>query len=121
MGDIEKKKNSPVRVWEDSVEDILFQNVYLQKKALERVEETIESANALQAATIYGILHDKCQSIVAPKMGETGTFNMYIGNDIPDDRIAGIMERVVERTKQTSQEEPVVLEVVSESEGDAED
>ena len=115
MGEVAKKKIS-IQIWEDTVESILTQNVRLQGRALDRIEDTIENASASQAAIIYGILHDKCQSIVAPKIGESASFNMYIASEIPPDKIMGIMQKVVGRAKIPDPEDPVVMEVVSDSE-----
>mgnify|MGYP001002799973 CR=1 FL=1 len=117
---IQKKKGgSLVATWDDAVHDILTQNVRLQGKALHVIESKIEEANAYQAALIYGILHDKCQQIVAPKAGEGNTFNMYMGSAIPDEQASALIDKVLKRAMQ--EENIVDADVVEISEADADE
>jgi hypothetical protein len=47
------------QMYDDAKHDVFAKNLELQKRALKRIEQTINKANAYQAALIYGILTDK--------------------------------------------------------------
>lgn len=115
MGSLTKKDKEAYQViWKEALPGLIEQNVRIQKKALNVIEEKIEQVSAAQAATIYGILHDKCQMILGQNADQNATVNMYFGGDIPSVAdTAGVMRRVVERMQRGNDAE---FEVVEEKE-----
>ena len=115
MGSLTKKDKEAYQViWKEALPGLIEQNVRIQKKALNVIEEKIGQVSAAQAATIYGILHDKCQMILGQNSDQNATVNMYFGGDIPSVAdTAGVMQRVVERMQRGNDAE---FEVVEEKE-----
>ena len=112
MGNIVKKdKDAYKLIWKEALPGLLEQNVRIQKKALEVIEQKIDQVSAAQAATIYGILHDKCQMIMGQNADQNATVNMYFGGDIPSIAdTAGVMQRVVARMQKADDAEFEVVE-----------
>lgn len=105
-GSITKKESKTAkytREWEEALPDLVSQNVRLQKRALNVIELKIDECSAKEAATVYGILHDKCNTLIGPKETGGNTYNMYLGNmDIADadaNGMASLMERVADRMR----------------------
>ena len=113
MGKLAKKDREAYQViWQDALPGLVEQNVRIQKKALDVIEEKIDQVSAAQAATIYGILHDKCQMILGANASQNSTVNMYFGGDVPSvAETAGVMQRVIARMQKTDDAE---FEVVKE-------
>lgn len=118
MGKLTKKDNRSayLQIYEDALPDIMETNVKLQRKALEVIEKKIDDVSAAQAATIYGILHDKCHMIMSSRTEQNTQFNMYFGDTVSSDEASGLMERVLNRMKsgdgETADAEVEEVEVV---------
>lgn len=112
MGSLAKKdKDAYALIWKEALPGLVEQNVRIQKKALNVIEEKIGQVSAAQAATIYGILHDKCQMILGQNAEQNATVNMYFGGDIPSvAETASVMQRVVERMHKGNDAEFEVVE-----------
>lgn len=73
---------------------------YVADEALTQIHKKIDSASAAQAATIYGILFDKQQIMAGNSGGPSSvTFNL---NGISQNDAADLMQRVLDRTKQSN-------------------
>lgn len=108
---VKKDKDAYKLIWKEALPSLLEQNVRIQKKALNVIEEKIGQVSAAQAATIYGILHDKCQMIMGQNGDQNATVNMYFGGDIPSvAETASVMQRVVERMHKADDAEFEVIE-----------
>lgn len=96
---VKDAKSANAIIWKEAMPGLLEQNLRIQKKALDVIEEKIEGVSAAQAATIYGILHDKCQMMIGSRQGEQSTtMNMYFGGEVPKmEDIGDLMQRVVSR------------------------
>lgn len=113
---VKKDKNAYKAIWHEALPGLLEKNISLQAKALAVIEEKIDQVSAAQAATIYGILHDKCQMIMGTSGDQNNTVNMYFGGNIPsDDDVGALMERVVARMQKKDDTE---FEVVEEKEAE---
>ena len=113
---VKKDKNAYKAIWHEALPGLLEKNISLQAKALAVIEEKIDQVSAAQAATIYGILHDKCQMIMGASGDQNNTVNMYFGGNIPsDDDVGALMERVVARMQKKDDAE---FEVVEEKEAE---
>lgn len=112
MGSLAKKdKDAYALIWKEALPGLVEQNVRIQKKALNVIEEKIGQVSAAQAATIYGILHDKCQMLLGANAEQNATVNMYFGGDIPSvEETASVMQRVVERMHKADDAEFEVVE-----------
>lgn len=105
-------KSAYKQIWRDAMPGLLEQNVRIQKRALDVIEAKIDQVSAAQAATIYGILHDKCQMIMGSSGDQNNTVNMYFGADISNsDDVSALMQRVVDRMQKKDDTE---FEVVNE-------
>lgn len=128
MGESTKKKVNPLKVkndasltakeqalnkYDEELPNLISTNVKLQKKALTVIEEKIDNCNAVQAATIYGILHDKCTALVGNRQEQNTQFNMFIGDGFTSDAQNDLMEKVLKRMKsrEEAEEEIVVVDV----------
>lgn len=83
-------------IYELQKDHLISTNIELQTMALDQVKKKIGEANALQAATIYGILHDKLSKSVGENVGTGNTMNIML-NGMDSEQAAVIMERVVGR------------------------
>ena len=108
-----KGKDDYKLIWQEALPGLLERNVSLQMRALDIIEEKIDGVSAAQAATIYGILHDKCQMIIGQQADKSATVNMYFGGDIPTaDDTSKLMQRVLDRMHGKDSEKKVELEEV---------
>lgn len=86
--------------YKEALPDLISQNTALQDRALKIVAEKIDQANAVQAATIYGILSDKMTGLLAQRSEGNNTFNMYFGKEKMDPKeMAELMGKVMHRIK----------------------
>ncbi len=89
---------------------------FVMDEALQQVHERIGDASAAQAATIYGILHDKCQDIVNGQSSQT-TNNIYIDTaGMSDQDKLTLMQRALAR-KQDAERIEAAQVVESDSSG----
>lgn len=94
--------------WKKAMPAILSKNIALQQKALKVVDEKLDQCSAAQAATVYGILHDKCRLMVGQTDNSDKTFNMYFGGDVNMGDTQGLLNRVLTRMKEDNTEMEVV-------------
>lgn len=83
---------------------------FVADEALQQVHKKLPDASAAQAATIYGILFDKQQLMSGNAGGQGNTFHFNLSNLSADDA-ANLMERVLDRQRQT-RAVPVSAQVV---------
>lgn len=73
---------------------------FVMSEALAQVHKRIGDASAAQAATIYGILHDKCQDIIGNQANQT-TNNIYIDTSgMSDQDKLVLMQRALDRKRE---------------------
>ena len=106
--EIKESGSSPkeiTKIYESQLPDLISNNLRLQKRALEVIEQKIDSASAAQAATIYGILSDKTSAIMGKTAQGGNTINMiFNGSDAVTDP-EELMEKVLARAR--SKEEAI--------------
>lgn len=102
--EIEEADSSPksiTRIYESKLPDLISNNLRLQEKALQIIEEKLGGASAAQAATIYGILSDKTTAIIGRTAQSGNTFNMiFTGTE--GINAEELMEKVLSRAKEKS-------------------
>ena len=103
--EIKESGSSPkeiTKIYESQLPDLISNNLRLQKRALEVIEQKIDSASAAQAATIYGILSDKTSAIMGKTAQGGNTINMiFNGSDAVTDP-EELMEKVLARARSRS-------------------
>lgn len=78
---------------------LISRSVTIMDKALNRIDETIDKCSAPQAATVYGILHDKVammEGTATPTGGNLTINNTYI-NQLPDAEAERLMKKAIGR------------------------
>jgi len=116
MGQIQKKeqaltaKEKALMTYDEQLPDLISTNVLLQKKALDVIEEKIDACSAAQAATIYGILHDKCQLLVGARNEQNNQINMFFGDTMDMGDQSALMQRVIDRMSKKDDSEMEVVE-----------
>lgn len=69
----------------------------IMSKALQVIESKLDDCSAPQAATVYGILHDKMTTMEGQITGTgSGTTNIII-NQIPDEEASRLMAKALDR------------------------
>ena len=105
MSDDELKEVAPsgrnfMQIYDKKLPQLLSVNLELQERALEVVRDKIDQANAVQAATIYGILHDKASAMTGNAGIGNQNINMYIGdNKMSSSDMVELIGRVADRMK----------------------
>lgn len=94
---------------------LIDQSITLMGKALDQIDTKIADCNAVQAATVYGILHDKVaimQGQVAGQGNTTNNLNIMVGSP---EEAARLMQRTIDRMHGKGAETPqdVVIDVDS--------
>ena len=99
MNDLTEKltaKEAALKAYDEMMPSILSANIELQHKALEVVRDKIDACSAQQAATIYGILHDKAQMMIGPRE-QNNQFNIFMGDMMDMGDTSDLMRRVASR------------------------
>lgn len=78
--------------------EMIRRSVNIMSKALNVIEEKLDACSAPQAATVYGILHDKMAMLEGQGGDGSGTTNIFI-NQMPDDEASRLMGKALERMR----------------------
>lgn len=79
---------------------LVSKSIVIMDKALDVMDRKIDGCTAIQAATVYGILHDKVQAIQGNGGPEPGSVtNNIMINGMNEEEASRIMEKVLARMK----------------------
>lgn len=108
-----KNKERALALWEQCVPDLTKRSVALQRKALDRIDKTLDECNAQQAAKVFATLYDRIGTLVGEQKADKGTTNNFYFSDISDEDATALMEKVLKRKADAEKIESVeVVDVV---------